>query len=144
VDVPTLEVLASLAIRFTILAPQQARRVRPLAGGEWQDVPVGRVEAKLRYGSPASAAAVEATASGFRLQFDEPVYAAVPGQAAVLYEGDAVVGSGLIGSADDPGPQLLHVATDGETYGHHHNGGETALAERSISCRERIRVAHEL
>ena len=44
VYVPTLEVLASLAIRFTILAPQQARRVRPLAGGEWLDVSVGRVD----------------------------------------------------------------------------------------------------
>ena len=49
VDVPTLEVLASLAIRFTILAPQQARRVRPLAGGEWQDVSVGRVDPRRAY-----------------------------------------------------------------------------------------------
>src|SRR3954451_6571117 len=62
-------------------------------------VPAGRVEAKLRYRSPSAGADGGATAAGVRLRFDEPVYAAVPGQAAVLYEGDAVVGSGLIRSA---------------------------------------------
>jgi predicted glycosyl hydrolase (DUF1957 family) len=29
---------------------------------------------------------------------------------------------------NDTGPQLVHVATDGETYGHHHKHGEMALA----------------
>ena len=36
------------------------------------------------------------TASGFRLELDRPVYGVAPGQTAVLYEGDAVVGAGLI------------------------------------------------
>jgi tRNA-specific 2-thiouridylase len=58
-----------------------------------------RVEAKLRYRSPAVAASVEQTASGFRLQLDEPAYGVARGQAAVLYEGDVVVGSGLVTSA---------------------------------------------
>ena len=62
-------------------------------------VPASRVDAKLRYRTPSSPAHVEPLATGFRLRFEEPVYAAVPGQAAVLYEGDAVVGSGLIRSA---------------------------------------------
>jgi tRNA-specific 2-thiouridylase len=58
-----------------------------------------RVEAKLRYRSPAVTAHVEPTSRGFRLELDEPAYGVAPGQAAVLYEGDAVVGYGLIGSS---------------------------------------------
>jgi len=61
--------------------------------------PASRVTAKLRYRSPAVGATVEATASGFRLQLDEPAYGVARGQAAVLYDGDAVVGSGLVTSA---------------------------------------------
>ena len=61
--------------------------------------PVTRVTAKLRYRSPAVAATVEQTAGGFRLQLDEPAYGVARGQAAVLYDGDTVVGSGLVTSA---------------------------------------------
>jgi tRNA-specific 2-thiouridylase len=38
---------------------------------------------------------------GFTLELDEPAYGVARGQAAVLYEGDAVVGCGLISSARD-------------------------------------------
>jgi tRNA-specific 2-thiouridylase len=55
-----------------------------------------RVEAKLRYRSPAMPARVEPTSRGFRLELDEPAYGVAPGQAAVLYDGDAVVGYGRI------------------------------------------------
>jgi tRNA-specific 2-thiouridylase len=57
---------------------------------------VERVDAKLRYRSPAVPARVEPTSRGFRLALDEPAYGVASGQAAVLYEGDAVVGYGLI------------------------------------------------
>ena len=59
-----------------------------------------RVDAKLRYRSPAVPARVEETQGGFRLELDEPAYGVAPGQAAVLYDGDAVVGSGRIAAAD--------------------------------------------
>ena len=62
-------------------------------------VPAGRVAAKLRYRSPAVGASVEQTASGFRLRLDEPAFGVARGQAAVLYDGDVVVGSGLVTSA---------------------------------------------
>src|SRR5438270_936875 len=58
-----------------------------------------RVEAKLRYRSPAVPARVEPTARGFRLELDEPAHGVAPGQAAVLYDGDVVVGYGLISSS---------------------------------------------
>jgi tRNA-uridine 2-sulfurtransferase len=62
-------------------------------------VPVTRADAKLRYRSPAVPAAIESTSAGFRLVLDRPGYGVAPGQAAVLYAGDAVVGAGLIASA---------------------------------------------
>jgi tRNA-specific 2-thiouridylase len=60
---------------------------------------VTRGDAKLRYRSPALPADVEATEDGFRLLFDEPAYGVAAGQTAVVYEGDAVVGSGTIASS---------------------------------------------
>ena len=62
-------------------------------------VPVERVEAKLRYRSPAAPASVAADGRGFRLDLDAPAYGVAVGQAAVLYEDDAVVGAGTISSA---------------------------------------------
>jgi tRNA-specific 2-thiouridylase len=59
-------------------------------------VPVERVHAKVRYRSPGAAARVEATERGFNLQLEEPAYGVAPGQTAVLYEDDAVVGSGIV------------------------------------------------
>jgi tRNA-uridine 2-sulfurtransferase len=59
-------------------------------------VPVDRVEAKLRYRSPSAPARVERFGDGFRLSLDRPVYGVAPGQTAVLYEDDVVVGAGMI------------------------------------------------
>jgi tRNA-uridine 2-sulfurtransferase len=60
--------------------------------------PVSDVTAKLRYRSPAVAATVEGTQTGFKLRLEEPAYGVARGQAAVLYDGDVVVGSGLVTS----------------------------------------------
>ncbi len=62
-------------------------------------VAVDRVEAKLRYRSPAVPARVTATPRGFRLQLERPAYGVACGQTAVLYEGDVVVGSGAVVTA---------------------------------------------
>jgi tRNA-specific 2-thiouridylase len=62
-------------------------------------VPVERADVKLRYRSPALPARVEPTGTGFRLELAEPAFGVAPGQAAVLYDGDAVVGAGLITAA---------------------------------------------
>lgn len=83
-----------------VVGPRAAlarREVRVRAGRLF--VPVERAEVKLRYRSPAAPARVEAAGRGFRLHLDEPAYGVAPGQAAVLYEDDAVVGAGLISSA---------------------------------------------
>jgi tRNA-specific 2-thiouridylase len=59
-------------------------------------VAAGRVQAKLRYRQASVWATVTPVAGGFELDLDEPVDGIAPGQAAVLYDGDAVVGAGTI------------------------------------------------
>jgi tRNA-specific 2-thiouridylase len=59
-------------------------------------VPVDRADVKLRYRSIPVPSRVESTRSGFRLALDAPTFGVAPGQAAVLYDGDAVVGAGRI------------------------------------------------
>ena len=63
-------------------------------------VPVDRAQVKLRYRSPAVAAAVVETGDGFRLELDAPAFGVAAGQAAVLYDGEAVVGAGVIARAE--------------------------------------------
>jgi tRNA-specific 2-thiouridylase len=83
-----------------VVGPRAAlARSRVTARGRLH-VSVEHVTAKLRYRSPAVRARVEGTASGFRLSLDEPAYGVARGQAAVLYDGDVVVGSGLVTAAE--------------------------------------------
>ncbi len=82
-----------------VAGPREALARRRVSARGRLYVPVGRVSAKLRYRSPAVGASTETTSRGFRLQLDEPAYGVALGQAAVLYDGDVVVGSGLITSA---------------------------------------------
>jgi tRNA-specific 2-thiouridylase len=82
-----------------VVGPREAlarRRVR-VEGRLYADVE--RVEAKLRYRSPAVSARVEAGKRGFTVHLEQPAYGVAPGQTAVLYHGDAVVGAGLITAA---------------------------------------------
>jgi tRNA-specific 2-thiouridylase len=92
-----LYALASDARTNTVVVgPRRAlARRRVSVRGRLDGRPV-RVDAKLRYRSPAVPASVFPTATGFELELDEPAYGVAPGQAAVLYAGDTVVGSGVI------------------------------------------------
>ncbi len=79
-----------------VVGPRAALRVtRVDARGELY-VPVEDVEVKLRYRSEPVAARVTPRDVGFALELSEPVEAAAPGQIAVLYDSDAVVGAGVI------------------------------------------------
>jgi tRNA-specific 2-thiouridylase len=81
-----------------VLGPRASLARRTVSARGRLYAPAGRVQAKLRYRSPAVTADVETTASGFRLRLGEPAYGVARGQAAVLYDGDVVVGSGLVTS----------------------------------------------
>jgi tRNA-specific 2-thiouridylase len=84
---------------IVVVGPHSALATRTVAARGRLFAPVTRVDAKLRYRSPVVAARVVPAATGFRLDLDEPAYGVARGQAAVLYDGDVVVGSGLVTSA---------------------------------------------
>jgi tRNA-specific 2-thiouridylase len=84
------------ATNTVVVGPREALARTTIEAAGRLYVPAARVEAKLRYRSPAVAASVEEIARGFRLELDEPAYGTARGQAAVLYEEDAVVGAGIV------------------------------------------------
>jgi len=59
----------------------------------------GRVRLQLRSAPVEVAATIAPDGDGFNARFDEPVAAVAPGQAAVLYDGEVVVGGGWIEEA---------------------------------------------
>ena len=91
---------ADAATNAVVVGPREALARRRVAASGRLYSDVDRADVKLRYRSPAVAARVSAAAGGFELELDEPAFGVAPGQAAVLYEGDAVVGCGLVSSAD--------------------------------------------
>jgi tRNA-specific 2-thiouridylase len=92
---------ADARLNTVVVGPRESLARRRVDASGRLYVPVERADVKLRYRSPAVAAAVAARDGGFELRLDEPAYGVARGQAAVLYEGDAVVGCGLISSASD-------------------------------------------
>lgn len=122
VDTQTLEVLAEFGIRFTILAPHQALRVRPIGQTGWQDVSGGRVDTSCPYDIHLP--------SGRRIAvfFYNGSVAQAVAFGGLLSDGKRLAET-LVGAVPQDGkPRLSHIATDGETYGHHHRFGDMALA----------------
>ncbi|MET0644143.1 MAG: DUF3536 domain-containing protein, partial [Candidatus Binatia bacterium] len=123
VDIESLEILAELGIRFTILAPHQADRVRPIGGRVWHDVSGSRIDPTQAY--------EQRLPSGRKIAlffYDGPIARAVAFE-GLLSSGEHLANR-LVGAFDDGRnrPQLVHIATDGESYGHHHRFGDMALA----------------
>jgi alpha-amylase/alpha-mannosidase (GH57 family) len=123
VDVPTLETLAEHGIRFTLLAPRQARRVRKIDSGEWQEVAGENVDPTRPY-----LARLPSGRSIALFFYDGPISKAVAFE-GLLSNGERFAHRLMDGFDDGrAGPQLAHIATDGESYGHHHLKGNMALA----------------
>ena len=124
VDAATLETLIDEGMKYAILAPEQAARVRPLGAdaSAWVDVGSGRVDPSRPYlwlhrdGSGRSIAL---------FFYDGPV------ARAIAFEGGLASSQALVDrfekASQGPG-RLVHVATDGESYGHHSHFGDRSLA----------------
>lgn len=119
VDLETLDMMSALGIKFTVLAPNQVKQVKSLQDSEWheefsigtpyvQHLPSGRQIALFFYdGEVAKAVAFEQLLTQGE-QFAQRLLANFP----VQYSENT----------------LMHIATDGETYGHHHAHGDMGLA----------------
>ena len=122
-DLQTMEVLADLGIKFTILSPYQAGRVRPLGGRAWRKVDGGRVDPSMAY-----AVRVPSGKAINVFFYDGPISRAIAFE-NLLADGRRF-SERLLGAFSEARtwPQLVHIATDGETYGHHRAYGDMALA----------------
>ena len=122
VDLETLDIMAELGLKFTILAPHQAGRVRRTGASAWQDVGGGSIDTAQSY--------IVNLPSGRSLGvfFYNGAIAGEVSFTDILKNGDALVKRLTGAFTDTKSPQLVNVATDGENYGHHHRLGDVALA----------------
>lgn len=123
VDLESLDLMAEVGVSFAILAPHQAKAIRPLGGVEWQDVTGSKIDPTHPY--------LLQTPSGNTINlffYDGPISQAVAFEK--LLDNGEKFATRLTGAYSDnrPWQQMVHIATDGETYGHHHKHGEMALA----------------
>ena len=122
VDLETLEILSAEGIKFTILAPRQAAKLRVNQDSPWIN---------LEYGADSRHPYACKLPSGrtIGLFFYDGAHATAVAFEKLLFSGENFARR-LLSHFDPEGdsPQLMHVATDGETYGHHHSHGDMALA----------------
>ena len=123
VDLETLDILAEQGIRFTILAPHQAFRVRKIGTGKWKEVSGGRIDPTRAY--------LCRLPSGRRINiffYDGLISHAVAFE-ELLKKGEDYATRLLSGFSEiRQWAQILNIATDGETYGHHYKFADMALA----------------
>ncbi len=124
VDLRTLNVLASQGIRFTVLAPGQAHKFRLLGETSgWQSCDGGTIDPARPY--------VCSLPSGNSIVvffYDGPISQAIAFE-GLLNDGGGFARRLMEGfNGERTWPQILSIATDGESYGHHHRHGEMALA----------------
>ncbi|HQC00363.1 MAG TPA: DUF3536 domain-containing protein [Methanospirillum sp.] len=123
VDNETLDILALQGIKFTILAPHQARRIRRIGEDYWTDVRKETLDTSRPY------QCILPSGRTIAIFFYEPSIAFEVAFGNLLENGDRFT-ERLIKAfpKSGDGPHLVSVATDGETYGHHHRFADMALA----------------
>lgn len=135
VDVPTLEALAAHGIRFTVLAPHQAARVR-VPGGAWREVDRLSLDLSRPYRCPLP------SGDSIAVFFYDGATADALAFGDLLSNGSRFSDRLARGLSGEDRAQLVSVAVDGETFGHHRKFGEMALARAlaELEGRHRLRV----
>jgi alpha-amylase/alpha-mannosidase (GH57 family) len=125
----TLRVLVKYGMKYLILSPFQAMRVRPFGGKKWADVSQGRIDPTQPYRCFMGAASGKKRTDEFiDIFFYDGTISREVSFGDLLRDGNVFCEQ--FAKAYQPskkGPQLIHIATDGETYGHHKKFGDMAL-----------------
>jgi len=123
VNIKTLEVLAQQKITFTILSPTQAQQVKLIDAGEWTDVSEGTIDTQLPY-----LCRLPSGKSITLFFYNGPIANEIA--FGKLLKNGVNFADRLIEEYPEhqQRPSLVHIANDGETYGHHHEFGNMALA----------------
>jgi alpha-amylase/alpha-mannosidase (GH57 family) len=139
VDLETLDLMAQMGIKFAILAPHQAKRVCKRGKLNWQNTSNQPIDSSQAYEI--------CLPSGRRMAlffYDGAISLAV-GFQKLLSDGNTFVRR-LLGafSAEREGTQLVHIAVDGETFGHHHRFGDMALAYalNAVETSKKVRLTN--
>jgi alpha-amylase/alpha-mannosidase (GH57 family) len=122
-DIPTLDALAQHGIKFTILSPFQASRVKEIGKRNFRDVNGAQIDPTRPY-----LVRLPEGRSIAVFFYDAPISQAIAFE-RLLTSGEKLADR-LTEAFNDrrQWDQLVHIATDGESYGHHHRYGEMALA----------------
>ncbi|MBN1392475.1 MAG: DUF3536 domain-containing protein [Sedimentisphaerales bacterium] len=122
-DIETLEILAELGIKFTILAPHQAKRIRKLGAQQWENVNRDQIDTTRAY------LCTLPSGRTINLFFYHGPTAQNVADGRIIQNGEVFAKKLVwISPKDDNQFPLAHIATDGETYGHHYRHTDMALA----------------
>lgn len=123
VDLETLSIMAEMKLAFTVLSPYQAERIRPIRDDDWHDVSDGSIDPRRPY-----LQRLPDDRSIVIFFYDGSISRDVAFD-GLLNNGESFAGRLLAGFDEKhEEDQLVHIATDGETFGHHHQYGDMALA----------------
>ena len=125
VDDDTLRICEENGIKFTILSPYQALKIRKEGSNTWQDVSWGNIDPARSYRYYIKSAPGKYIDLFF---YDGAISQSVAFD-ELLKDGNRFIKRLKEGVSDlRDYPQLIHIATDGESYGHHTKFGDMALA----------------
>ncbi len=125
VDDNTLRILEENGIKFTILSPYQAEKFRKKGDKDWTDVSWGNIDPARSYRYYIKSAPGKFIDLFF---YDGAISRSVAFD-ELLKDGNKFIKRLKEGVSDCRDyPQLVHIATDGESYGHHTKFGDMALS----------------
>ncbi len=127
VDAQTLEVLIDCGVKFTILSPYQAKCVNKIGERNWQDVSWGSIDPSIPYRYYVEGTDKQKYIDLFF--YDGSISKSVAFD-NLLCDGKKFsyrLNDGFVESRGH-NAQLVNIATDGESYGHHTKFGDMALA----------------
>ncbi|MCX8116998.1 MAG: DUF3536 domain-containing protein [Desulfobacterota bacterium] len=130
VNSSVLRVLFRHGMRYLILSPFQALRTRSFTGGKWTDVSQGKIDTTQPYRCFLRDRSGKKSYSEYiDLFFYDGAISKEVAFGDLLKDGERFCLR--LAQAYQPSkrePQLIHLSTDGETFGHHKVFGEMALA----------------